>query len=161
MALSEDRITLDLWNPVQGYQEILRAWTWAKAMLACGHRLVLELRPQNRSDAQNNVLQSRLRDVSKQCKWAGEKQDVDTWRRLFMSAWLRVQGEQVRVLPALDGHGVDIVYASTKKLSRAKCAELSEYVMAWGADQDPPVRWCIASLCGEVDAETGEMKEAA
>lgn len=55
----------------------------------------------------------------------------------------------VELLPALDGHGVDIVYASTTKLSRADCSELSEYVMAWGSDREVPVRWSIASLGGD------------
>lgn len=159
--MTDDRITVALWNPQQGYQQLLQAWRWAKAMLIAGHRLVLELRPETRSDAQNRLLHARLTDVSKQCQWAGAKRSKDTWRRLFMSSWLRVQGDHVEVLPALDGHGVDIVYASTTKLSRAQSADLSEYVMAWGSDQEPPVRWSIASLGGEVDAETGEILEAA
>ena len=40
---------------------------------------------------------------------------------------------QEEVLPALDGHGVDIVFERTSRLTRAECAELMEYVYAWGA----------------------------
>jgi hypothetical protein len=155
--MTDDRISVGLWNPQQGYQQLLQAWHWAKAMLMAGHRLVLELRPETRSDAVNRLLHARLSDVSKQCQWAGAARSKDTWRRLFTSAWLRARNEHVEVLPALDGHGVDIVYASTTKLSNAQCSELAEYVMAWGSDQDPPVRWSIASLGGEVDPETGEI----
>lgn len=144
-----ERLTLRLWNPVQAHQQLRQAWEMVKAALMAGQRLVLEVRPETRSDAQNRLLHARLHDVSAQCEWAGAKQDVDTWRRLFTSAWLRTQGQQVSMLPALDGHGVDIVYASTTKLSRAQCAELSEYVMAWGSDRDVPVRWSIASLGGD------------
>ena len=139
-----ERITLDLFNPQQAHTALSDAWRHAKAWLMAGHRLVLEIRPQTRSDAQNRLLHARLGDVSRQCQWAGAARDVDTWRRLFTSAWLRTQGQQVELLPALDGHGVDIVYASTTKLSRAQCAELSEYVMAWGTDQG--VEWSQTSL---------------
>lgn len=144
-----ERLTLRLFEPVQAYASLRDAWVWMKSMLMAGHRLVLEVRQETRSDAQNRLLHARLHDVSAQCEWAGQKQDVDTWRRLFTSAWLRTQGQQVAVLPALDGFGVDIVYASTTKLSRAQCAELSEYVLCWGSDRDVPVRWSIASLGGE------------
>lgn len=144
-----DRITLSLWEPVQAHAALRQAWDTAKSLLLAGHRLVLEIRPQTRSDAQNRLLHSRIGDVAKQCTWAGAKRDADVWKRLLMSAWLRTQGQHVEVLPALDGHGVDIVYASTTKLTRAQCSELSEYVMAWGSDQEPPVKWCLASLGGD------------
>lgn len=144
-----ERITLSLWNPQQAHASLSEAWMTVKALLLAGHRLVLEIRPQTRSDAVNRLLHSRLQDVARQCEWAGAKRSVDTWRRLFMSAWLRTNGQQVELLPALDGHGVDIVYASTTKLSSRQCSELAESVMAWGSDQDPPVKWCLASLGGE------------
>jgi hypothetical protein len=144
-----ERLTLRLWEPVSAYQSIGKAWNWIKPRLIAQHRLVLEIRQETRSDAQNNLLHARLTDVSRQCVWAGEKQDVDTWRRLFTSAFLRMQGTQVKMLPALDGHGVDIVYASTTKLLRAQCADLSTYIMAWGVDYDPPVQWSPASLGGD------------
>lgn len=148
LAVSE-RIALSLWNPQQGYQAVLQAWAHAKSQLFAGHRLVLELRPETRSDAVNRLLHARLGDVSKQCQWAGAYRSKDTWRRLFTSSWLRVRNEHVEVLPALDGHGLDIVYASTTNLSNAQCSELAEYVMAWGSSQEPPVKWSVASLGGE------------
>ncbi len=142
--MNADRLSIPLREPVQAWAAIKDAWVFAKPRIVAGHRLVLLLRLENRSDAQNRLLHSRLGDVAKHCTWAGKKQDVDTWRRLFMSAWLRTKGEPMDILPALDGHGVDIVYASTTKLSRADCADLSEYVMAWGTDQNVP--WVAASL---------------
>ena len=39
------------------------------------------------------------------------------------------------MLPALDGHGVDIVFRRTSQLTKAECAELSEFVMAWAAER--------------------------
>jgi hypothetical protein len=156
-----DRITLRLWSPQQGHQELLKAWEWGKAMLAAGKRLTLELREETRSDAQNRLLHSRLNDISKQCEWAGRKWDTDQWKRLMTAAWCRVRNEGVEMVPAIDGKGFDVLYQRTSKLSRRDSAELSEFIMAWGSSLPVPVRWCIASLCGEVDAETGEMLETA
>ena len=58
---------------------------------------------------------------------------------MLVAAWCRVHGESVEILPALDGHGVDIVPARTSKLSRKECADLIEFVFAWGADQG--IQW--------------------
>ena len=43
------------------------------------------------------------------------------------AAWCREQGLSVEVLPALDGHGVDIVPVRTSKLTRGECADLITY----------------------------------
>lgn len=163
--MSDDRVSIVLYSWPQAWQAFKDTSAWAKALLLAGHRLVLELRRETRTDAQNRLLHSRLGDVAKHCEWAGSKRDVDTWRRLFMSSWLRIQGEQIELLPALDGHGVDIVYASTRKLSRRECADLSEYVMAWGSEREVP--WRPASLGRDgqeptrehTDPETGEITE--
>lgn len=154
-----DRIALSLWEPVQAHRALQTAWRHAKAMLMAGHRLVLEIKPETRSEAQNRVLHSRIGDIAKQIEWCGTRRDADTWKRLLTAAWLRARGESVEILPALDGHGVDVVFRHTSKLTRAECQELSEFVLAWGTERD--VQWCIASLCGEVDAETGEIRVAA
>lgn len=165
----ESRVNLVLWNPQQGHQQLQAVWQWSKAMLAAGHRLVLEARLETRTDAQNRLLHSRFNDIRKHCEWAGKPRDLDTWKRLLVAGWLRARGEHVEILPAIDGHGVDVVFRSTSKLTRKECAELSEYVMAWGTQQG--VQWCPASLGREwqepqrksttIDAETGEILEAA
>ena len=130
-----ERITLSLINPVQAHQAIETAWRHAKAWLMAGHRLTLEVRPEKRSDAQNRLLHACLSEISKQVEWAGCKRDVDTWKRLLTAAWLRARGEPIEMLPALDGHGVDIVFRRTSQLTKAECAELSEFVMAWAAER--------------------------
>ena len=130
-----ERITLPLINPVQAHQAIEAAWRHAKALLMAGHRLTLEVRPEKRSDAQNRLLHACLSEISKQIEWAGAKRDVDTWKRLLTAAWLRARGEGVEVLPAIDGHGIDVVFRHTSKLTKAECAELSEFVMAWAAER--------------------------
>jgi hypothetical protein len=109
-------------------------WPMVKAALEAGERLVLELRPEKRSDQENRLLHLLITAVSQQLEWAGAPRDVETWKRLLVAAWSRAAGEDpVVLLPALDGHGVDIVYRKTSKLSRRECADLIEYVYAWGA----------------------------
>ena len=130
-----EKITLKLWSPTQAAKDLPGVWAWIKAMTVAGHRLVLEIRPEKRSDAQNRLLHACLSEISKQVKWAGCKRDVDTWKRLLTAAWLRARGEPIEMLPALDGHGVDIVFRRTSQLTKAECAELSEFVMAWAAER--------------------------
>lgn len=131
-----DRLVLSLWEPVQAKKAVNAAWLHIKGWLgAGGARLVLEVRPEKRSDAQNRLLHACLSEISKQVEWAGAKRDVDTWKRLLTAAWLRARGEPIEMLPALDGHGVDIVFRRTSQLTKAECAELSEFVMAWAAER--------------------------
>lgn len=158
-----DRVTLAMFNPQQGYQELLKAWSWAKSMLFAGHRLVLTIKPETRSDAQNRLLHSRIADVSRQCEWAGRKWDVESWKRLLTAAWCRTRNEGVEMVPAIDGRGFDVLYQRTSKLSRAECSDLADFIMAWGSSLDTPVRWSLASLGAEaIDPETGEItREAA
>lgn len=109
-------------------------WPMVKAALEAGERLVLELRAETRSSQENRLLHLLITAVSQQLEWAGAKRDAETWKRLLVAAWSRASGDGALVLPALDGHGVDIVYRKTSKLSRRECAELIEYVYAWGAE---------------------------
>lgn len=144
--MSDDRLTLRLWNPQQGYQELLKAWSFIKSMLMAGHRMTLEVRKETRSDAQNRLLHSRFNDIAKQCEWAGRKWSTDEWKRLLTAAWMRTRNEGVQLVPALDGKGFDALYQHTSKLTRGECTELADYVMAWGSSLDTPVRWSPASL---------------
>ena len=131
-----ERISLTLFEPVQAHKAIMTAWAHAKGWLVAGdQRLTLEIRPEKRSDAQNRLLHACLSEISKQVEWAGAKRDVDTWKRLLTVAWLRARGEPIEMLPALDGNGVDIVFRRTSQLTKAECAELSEFVMAWAAER--------------------------
>ena len=153
--MSATRTTVVLSNPQQAAQVLPRVWAWCKAMLVAGHRLVLDVRVETRSDAQNRLLHSRIGDIARQVEWAGAKRDVDTWRRLLVAAWLRARGEHVELLPAIDGHGVDVVFRHTSKLTRAECAELSEFIIAWGTERG--VDWRPASLGAEM---AGALEDA-
>lgn len=129
-----ERITLSLFEPVQAHKALMHAWTHAKAWLMSGHRLVLEVRPEKRSNPQNRLLHALIADIAAQVEWAGAKREAEVWKRLLTAAWSRVHGQHVEVLPALDGHGVDLVPARTSKLTKAECADLCTFIEAWGAE---------------------------
>jgi len=131
-----ERVTFTLWNAQQGFEQLNKAWHHAKPHLIAGRRMTLELREEKRSNAENRLLHSLIGEIAAQKEWAGRKRDAEIWKRLLVAAWCRVRGESVEILPALDGHGVDIVPARTSKLTKAECADLIEFVYAWATEND-------------------------
>jgi len=128
------RVSIQLWSPQQAHQAITgQFWPHIKAALTAGHRLILEIKPETRSNAENRLLHALIGEIAKQVEWAGAKREPEVWKRLLTAAWCREQGLSVEVLPALDGHGVDIVPVRTSKLTRGECADLITYVQAWAA----------------------------
>lgn len=149
LTQTTDRISIRCWEPVQAHKALsAQVWPLLKAHLMAGRRMVVEAREETRSLAENAMLHALLSRISLQVEWAGQKRDVETWKRLLTAAWTRARGEHVEMLPALDGHGVDIVFRRTSQLTRAECAELIEFVMAWCADHG----------VGTTDQETGEIR---
>jgi hypothetical protein len=91
----------------------------------------VEIKPITRSLSQNAKLHALITDIAKTLEWAGAKRDVETWKRLLTAAWLRARGEPIEMLPALDGHGVDIVFRKTSELTVNEMIELIEYIQSW------------------------------
>lgn len=98
---------------------------------------VADCHPPGRNGDQNALLHALIGDIAARVEWAGKKRDPETWKRLLVAAWSRVHGESVEILPALDGHGVDIVPARTSALSRKECADLISFIEAWAAENVP------------------------
>lgn len=128
------KYTAILFNAQQAHQCLTALWSQIKPLLIAGHRLVVEIKPETRSSEQNAKLHAELSEVASHCEWAGRKRDMEVWKRLMTAAWLRARGESVEILPALDDHGIDVVFRRTSDLNRAECAELIEYVIAWKAE---------------------------
>lgn len=99
-----------------------------------GHRV--QIAEPTRNLEQNDKLQALCREASATREWAGMKLDVDEWRHLFMAAWMRANKMQFRMLPAIDGHGMDIIYHRTSKLSVSQMSDLISYVEAWLHDPE-------------------------
>lgn len=129
-----DRLTFALYAPEQAREAFRRAWERAKAATMDGHRMVLELRPETRSSQENRLLHALIGEIAAQKEWAGAKREPETWKRLLVAAWSRVHGQAIEVLPALDGHGVDIVPVRTSKLTKSECADLITFIQAWGVE---------------------------
>ena len=130
-----DRVVIRCREPAQAHRALTtEIWPLLKAHLLAGRRMSVELRQESRSPAENRLLHALLQQISREVEWAGKRRNVETWKRLLVAAWCRARGEHVELLPALDGHGVDVVFRRTSQLTRAECAELIEYVMAWCAE---------------------------
>ncbi len=126
-------ITLD--NPQAAHVTLQRLWGWLKPRLLQGQRITLSVEEERRNNRQNALLHATLADIASRREWAGRKWDVLTWKRLLTAAWLRTRGEQVLMVPALDGHGFDVVFEHTSKLSKSDMAELIDFIQAWEAMQ--------------------------
>ena len=88
-----------------------------------------------RSSEQNAALHAVIGDIASQKQWANQTLDIETWKRLLVAAWARATGERVSMYPALDGHGIEVLYRKTSRLSKQECSELLEFVSAWAIEQ--------------------------
>lgn len=125
-------------DPQQAHTILRTAWPEVKSALIAGHRLELEIKGERRSSEANAKLHAELAEIATTVVWAGAKRDAEVWKRLLTAAWLRARGEGVELLPALDGHGVDVVFRRTSTLTRAEMAELIDYVVSWKAEHMQP-----------------------
>ena len=76
-----------------------------------------------------------LGEIAERVQWAGKLHDIETWKRLLVAAWGRATGEHTMVLPALDGHGVDIVFRRTSQMTQAEMRDLLGFIDAWKAER--------------------------
>ncbi len=151
--MADDRLTMRLFEPVQAHKAIDAAWRHAKGWLvAGGGRLVLEVRPETRSDAQNRLLHALFGDVAKQALWMGASRTPEQWKLLFVSGHAIATKLGADMVPGLEGEFLNL-RESTARMSKARMASLLEYVMAWALDHGVELRearqW--------VDPETGEV----
>ena len=99
-----ERISLSLWEPVQAKQAVTHIWNTAKALMLAGHRLVITLAPETRTQAQNRLMWPLLTAYSKQLQWPINGRLVymtpDEWKDVLSAAF---KGETVRLAMGLDG----------------------------------------------------------
>lgn len=107
-----------------------------------GHRVTIE--EETRNVLQNQRLHAMLNDISKQVKHEGLSFNVTVWKRLCTAAYLRTLNESPILVPALDGHGIDIIYEKTSKMSVKKMSGLIEWVKLFGDSQQ--VEWSDPKL---------------
>lgn len=151
--MTDDRLTMRLFEPVQAHKAIDAAWRHAKGWLVSGGgRLVLEVRPETRSDAQNRLLHALFSDVAKQAEWMGQKRTALEWKLLFVSGHSVATKQGADLVPGLEGEFLNL-RESTARMGKARMASLLDYVMSWAIEHGVELRearqW--------VDAETGEV----
>jgi hypothetical protein len=143
-----ERQRFTLWEPVQAHKIItLQLWPLLKSMLMAGQRVVVEIKPETRTLAQNARLWAMLTDVSKQVNWYGRKLSQEEWKHVFTASLSKQD-----VVPGIDG-GFVVLGKSTSKMTKPEMSELQQLIEAFGAQQG--VRFTAPEY---VDLETGEIK---
>ena len=148
-----DRLVLRLHNAQQGHQAIQQAWAHAKGyLMASGAPMVLEVRPETRSDRQNRLLHALFGDVARQAEWMGKKRTPAEWKLLFVSGHAVATKQGADLVPGLEGEFLNL-RESTARMGKARMASLLDYVMSWAVEHGVELRearqW--------VDEETGEI----
>jgi hypothetical protein len=142
-----ERQRFTLWEPVQAHKIItLQLWPLLKSLLMSGHRMVVDIKPETRTLAQNARLWAMLTDVSKQVDWYGRKLTTEEWKHVFTASLAKQD-----VVPGIDG-GFVVLGKSTSKMTKPEMSELQQLIEAFGAQQG--VRFTAPEY---VDPETGEI----
>ena len=94
-----------------------------------------------RTDPENRLLHALIGEVAVAKVWEGKRLPMEVWKRLLVAAWCRASGEPAEMYRSLDGQGIDIVPKRTGKLTKKECADLIEFIYAWGAENG--VNWSV------------------
>lgn len=139
------RQSVTLFNPQQAHQVVASTvWPSVKALLMAGHRLVLEVRPETRSVAQNARLWAMLTEISDQVVWYGQKLTPGEWKDVFSAALKRT-----KVVPGLDG-GFVVCGQSTSRMTKTEMNEMQTLMEQFAAERGVTFR-------ERIDPETGEV----
>ena len=142
-----ERQRFTLWEPVQAHKIItLQLWPLLKSMLMAGQRVVVEIKPETRTLAQNARLWAMLTDVAKQVNWYGRKLSQEEWKHVFTASLSKQD-----VVPGIDG-GFVVLGKSTSKMTKPEMSELQDLIEAFGAQQG--VRFTAPEY---VNPDTGEI----
>jgi hypothetical protein len=94
----------------------------------------VEIKPPQRTVDQNSAMWPALTDVSEQHLHNGIKLSPADWRLVFLDAFWRMKGEELRLVPNLDGTGfVPLSGRSTSDLSVSEMSDYIELIKSTGA----------------------------
>lgn len=94
-----------------------------------------------RTQIQNRFLHALLSDIADQIGWpreTGELHDTTWWKRRCTLEWLLENKLPVELITPLYDHGdqeFGLLLPHTSDLNTAQCAELAEWIIAFGANQ--------------------------
>jgi hypothetical protein len=99
---------------------------------------VVRVTEPTRNLEQNALLHAELQELAANKKWCNMTLEVEQWKRLLTSAWMRAtQQGGVLYVQAVDGQGMDVLYQRTSTLSKSQMTDLIEYIKAWKAENVP------------------------
>lgn len=138
-------LQIPCWNPQQAHAAMTaQLWPQLKAMLTAGHKMIVELKPETRSLAQNRRLWAMLTDISEQVDWYGKRLSQEDWKHVFSASLKKLD-----VVPNLDGTGFVALGMSTSKMTRAEMCDMQTLMEAFGAEKG-------VRFTAQIDEETGE-----
>lgn len=123
-------ITAILHDKEQAKTVLAYVYRQAKPLLVDSVKLVVTVKKQTRSTAQNARMWAMLEEISKQVEWYGNWLTPEEWKDV-MSAGLK----RTKVVPGIDG-GMVICGQSTSKMTIAEMCELQELMEAFGVQHD-------------------------
>ena len=88
---------------------------------------------------QNDKYHAVCQDIADQLDWplgCGQKRTVNVWKQLISAAFERTQGRHTEMYPAIDGHGVDVVYWSSARRGKKSMSELIEFATAFAVEHE-------------------------
>lgn len=106
-----------------------------EAVMSAPENWVVRIAEATRSGEQNDLLHAELQEIADVVLWAGEKLDVESWKRLMTAGWCRAIGKSASIYPAVEGQGFDVIYQRTSTLSKGEMTDLIAFIQAWKADR--------------------------
>jgi hypothetical protein len=124
------KLSITCWNPQQAHVAMTQqVWPLLKSMLLAGHKMVMEIKPETRSLAQNSRLWAMLTEISQQVNWYGKKLTPEDWKHVFTASLKKLE-----VVPNLDGTGFVALGMSSSKMTKGEMADMQTLMEAFGAE---------------------------
>lgn len=125
------RATFRCYEPTQAHKLLTTVvWPEVKAQTMAGNRVIVEVRKETRSLAQNRRLWAMLADISSQVDWYGQKLTAENWKDVFSASLKRT-----KVVPGIEPGSFVVCGQSTSKMTIAEMSELQELMSAFGAEK--------------------------
>jgi hypothetical protein len=99
-----------------------------QAVMSCPDGSMIELITDQRTLAQNRLMQWLLADIAEQATLGGEKHGSEAWK----CAFLKAMGQRMEFIPSLDGEGIVALGYSSSKLSKSEMADLITMIYQYG-----------------------------
>lgn len=131
-----ESLTIELQNRQQAWSAMeTRLFPYLKLALQAGHRLVLSVKFENRTEAQNRLMWPQLQAFSNQLLWPVDgrmvKMEPEEWKDVLSAGF---KNETVRLAMGLNG-GVVMLGKRTSKFTKKQFSEWIEFLYATAADR--------------------------